>query len=271
MIDYGYFKRFTIRKLYEHGIDITLHRVYSVPEKTGKKLINVGAGEWKCDGWVNLDYSSEWYSSQQKKQSFIEYDIRNDDIPIESESVDCVYCSHVIEHIENEYDEKFLCECHRILKKGGVVRIACPDAEFLWMMTKAGKDWWIWRKEWCRRMKIDYEVLRPVDLLVREIATPKMIGYGYLADHDYQEEFESMVMIDFFEFMKEGLAFNVDHVGDHINYWTFNKLREALKFAGFSIIVRSKYGGSISPFMKSKAYFDNTEPGMSLYVEAIKE
>ena len=74
----------------------------------GKTLINLGSGDWECDGWTNLDYSSKLYSKIQKRHRFVEYDIRHDKIPYEDDSVDCIYCSHVIEHIENGYDEKML-------------------------------------------------------------------------------------------------------------------------------------------------------------------
>ncbi len=232
----------------------------------GKTLINLGSGDWECDGWTNLDYSSKWYSKVQKRHRFVEYDIRHDKIPYEDDSVDCIYCSHVIEHIENGYDEKMLEECYRILKMGGVLRIACPDAEFLWQMAKYGKDWWCWRKRWCIQFGVDYKDLRPVDLLVREVATPRMKNFGYLYGtekgyKDYIDEFERLRCEDFLGFITSGLEFNVDHVGDHINYWTFEKLSGSLQKAGFKTIIRSRYAGSISPYMKSRAYFDITGRG----------
>jgi hypothetical protein len=26
-----------------------------------KTLLNIGAGDWECSGWLNLDCPSEWY------------------------------------------------------------------------------------------------------------------------------------------------------------------------------------------------------------------
>ena len=53
-------------------------------------------------------------------------------MPFEDDSVDTIYCSHVIEHIETEYVEMFFKESFRVLKLGGVLRIVCPDVEYLY-------------------------------------------------------------------------------------------------------------------------------------------
>ena len=52
-------------------------------------------------------------------------------IPFEDESVDAVYHSHLFEHLDKEIGFKFLIEIHRVLKRGGVLRISVPDLEFL--------------------------------------------------------------------------------------------------------------------------------------------
>ena len=62
--------------------------------------INVGSGDWEAEGWINLDYPTIWYSNVQSKHKITPYDIRKDKLPFEDNSVDRIYCSHVIEHIE---------------------------------------------------------------------------------------------------------------------------------------------------------------------------
>ncbi len=254
--------------------DILIEQYASINSE--KLLINLGAGAWECPGWTNLDYSTQWYEKAHSNKKYIEYNIREDDIPYDDNTVSCIYCSHVIEHIEDEHDEKMMKECFRVLKKGGVLRIACPDAEFIWKMTKTvGKEWWSWRKRWCQMYGVEWNSIRPVDLLVREIATPRMKGYGKLygtenAYMDYENAFMSMSMEDFLKYITKELEYDEEKVGDHINYWTFEKLENTLKKAGFRTVVRSRYLGSVSANMQIKEFFDLTEPGMSLYVEAIK-
>jgi SAM-dependent methyltransferase len=50
-------------------------------------------------------------------------------IPFNSDSVDVVYHSHMLEHLDRDVAEKFLIEAKRVLKPGGVHRIVVPDFE----------------------------------------------------------------------------------------------------------------------------------------------
>jgi predicted SAM-dependent methyltransferase len=52
-------------------------------------------------------------------------------IPFESNRFDLVYHSHVLEHFSKADGEKFIAECYRILKPGGVIRIALPNLEVI--------------------------------------------------------------------------------------------------------------------------------------------
>jgi SAM-dependent methyltransferase len=52
-------------------------------------------------------------------------------IPFESGSVDAVYHSHVLEHLDRPVARGFLNETLRVLKPGGICRIVVPDFEFL--------------------------------------------------------------------------------------------------------------------------------------------
>ncbi len=50
-------------------------------------------------------------------------------IPFENDSVDAVYHSHFLEHLERAAAKDLLIEIRRVLKPGGVVRIVVPDFE----------------------------------------------------------------------------------------------------------------------------------------------
>ena len=52
-------------------------------------------------------------------------------IPFESGSVDAVYHSHVLEHLDRPVARDFLKETLRVLKPGGICRIVVPDFEFV--------------------------------------------------------------------------------------------------------------------------------------------
>lgn len=240
-------------------------------KKDDKIRINLGSGNWDCNGWICLDYPSEHYKKQQKGHKIIPYDIRSDKIPFEDCSVDEIYCSHVIEHIETKFVKSMLLDCKRVLKpKTGILRICCPDAEYLYNMSKIGKEYWKWMEYWYKQRNMDFESLRPVDCLVAEVATPQLLGFGYLQlFKDYQKEFDELNMEDFFDLMINGLEYNVEHVSDHINWWSYDKLKVVLDDVGFSNVICSKYGGSYCYDMQNRVRFDKTHPEMSLYVDAL--
>ncbi len=88
----------------------------------GNLYLNIGAGPFGEEGWVNID------ADMLKNISFT-YDCRKK-IPFKSASVEVIRCEHVVEHMDREYEAiPFLKECLRVLKPGGVVRIIVPDIE----------------------------------------------------------------------------------------------------------------------------------------------
>jgi ubiquinone/menaquinone biosynthesis C-methylase UbiE len=217
----------------------------------------------------------------QKGHKIVPYDIRNDSIPFGDNSVNTIYCSHVVEHIEDIHIQKMFNECYRVLLGGGVLRIVCPDAEFLYNMAKEDKAaaYWSWG-DTCFNSPLfagkysGKNLPRIVDYLVRELAIPKLPGYaGYInaiSNGDYAKAFREMEMYDFFEFLTKDLTFRVEYGGDHINYWTFDKMKKMLTKAGFDFVIQSRYGASCCPEMRQMHKFDLCAPFVSLYVEAIK-
>lgn len=50
-------------------------------------------------------------------------------IPFPDASVDVVYSSHVLEHLDREVAPRFIRECARVLRPGGLIRVVVPDYE----------------------------------------------------------------------------------------------------------------------------------------------
>jgi SAM-dependent methyltransferase len=50
-------------------------------------------------------------------------------IPFNSDSIDVVYHSHMLEHLDRDVAVKFLTEVKRVLRPGGIHRIVVPDLE----------------------------------------------------------------------------------------------------------------------------------------------
>lgn len=112
---------------------------------SGEKL-HVGCGPSVFEGWVNIDKSPsvvlarlgflrrllfrlglltpEQASGFPPGVVFADVSRR---IPAGDRSVECIYSSHMIEHLSPWQALAFIRECRRVLTAGGVLRLATPD------------------------------------------------------------------------------------------------------------------------------------------------
>lgn len=88
---------------------------------TEPRLLNLGCGQARRDGWINVDF-------QSTSPDVLAYDLRLG-IPFADDTFDLVYHSHVLEHFSRAQGAFFLQECFRVLKPGGVLRVVVPDLE----------------------------------------------------------------------------------------------------------------------------------------------
>ena len=84
-------------------------------------LVNLGCGSVYHPDWINLD-------SIPASDLVRRWDIRRP-LPFADGEVDACYASHVLEHLPKPNALDLLVECRRILKRGGIVRLAVPDLE----------------------------------------------------------------------------------------------------------------------------------------------
>ena len=234
-----------------NNFDIHLFR--SKKKRKGTNL-NIGCGDYKIKGFISLDYYSKYYYHKKKFDS-IHYDIRKDNIPFESNSIDNIYCSHVIEHIETSHIEKFFKECHRVLKKNSILRIACPDSFFLYQQMLNYPEYYNWHHYYSK-------LEDSKKCFIDEVATHRcdLKNFGL---NDELVNFDYEILME--ELRKDG-SFDENEPGRHINSWDFNRLSKISKEIGFSDTTQSKFWGSSSKDMQGKD-MDLTHPEMSLYVE----
>ena len=57
-----------------------------------------------------------------------------------TEQVDLIYASHLLEHFKRHETELILKEWYRVLKKGGILRLAVPDFEAIVNLYMQAKD-----------------------------------------------------------------------------------------------------------------------------------
>jgi len=112
--------------------------------------INVGCGQTPTRGWTNFDNSlslrfakipflptllykgkllegSQYQFIQFAKFNQIEFGDATKGLPISSGSVDVLYSSHMLEHLDTTEARLFLKEARRVLRSGGIIRLSVPD------------------------------------------------------------------------------------------------------------------------------------------------
>lgn len=121
-------------------------------------MLNLGCGDIIHDNWINVDFKS-------KGKNIINCDIRKP-LPYPDNSVDVVYCSHVLEHLKQETTEMVLSEIFRIMKPSGIIRVLVPDLEVICKnylkyleLSLAGEK--------SAEFKYDYSMLEMYDQTVR--------------------------------------------------------------------------------------------------------
>jgi SAM-dependent methyltransferase len=83
--------------------------------------LNVGCGTRVHPAWTNVDMTVT-------APGVIAADLTRG-IPFPDNRFDVVYHSHVLEHFRREDAARFMAECRRVLRPGGVVRVVVPDLE----------------------------------------------------------------------------------------------------------------------------------------------
>jgi predicted SAM-dependent methyltransferase len=94
------------------------------------RCLRLGAGRHLDSDWLSFDlFPTHWHT--------VLMDARRP-FPFPNESVDVIQCEHMIEHISYEDGLRMLSECHRILRKDGLIRIATPDLELVGRLIGPG-------------------------------------------------------------------------------------------------------------------------------------
>jgi SAM-dependent methyltransferase len=114
--------------------------------------INIGCGTTPTDGWLNFDnslsirlsasptlasllYKARLIKAQQMEfitfcqKHQIAWADATKRIPLGSDTVEVLYSSHMLEHLDRTEARLFLTEAMRVLVPGGIIRLAVPDIE----------------------------------------------------------------------------------------------------------------------------------------------
>lgn len=112
--------------------------------------INIGCGRTPTKGWANYDNSPAIKLANSKlrysilklfkllnkdqianiewnKINKIEFVDATKKLPFSNSSLDCIYSSHMLEHLSYDDAKFFISESFRVLRHNGILRLAVPD------------------------------------------------------------------------------------------------------------------------------------------------
>ncbi|MEK7144841.1 MAG: methyltransferase domain-containing protein [Patescibacteria group bacterium] len=257
-------------------------KVYSSADEAKKRLFNLGAGVWSHPFWTNVDLPPQTKAFAAIQSPCIHHDfVAEAKLPFASNSVDCFYTSHVVEHLPQKVVERLMHEVFRCLRKGGCFRIVTgPDADTDWeALLRGDEKWWFGLDEpkLVAALVRDRAPMTIYDKWLYEVATARSPYSDTPCEKKYTSAEVKKLVIRYKnnpdalrDMLDKGLAFSYKFPGDHVSWWNASKLKKFLKKAGFKTAFRSGYGQSVSPFMRDMRYFDQTFPQMSVYVEGVK-
>ena len=247
--------------------------------------LNIGSGWQRLPYFTNLDRESEWYTKSNKDNKFILYDFSKAKLPFKDNVASNIYCSHVIEHALDVHVKKLFSESLRVLKKNGVFRITCPDAKFLYEVSVFENEYWNWYRthNWMGQNPQD---LNQYDYLTFHICRSKLRfnnpkpTFEKLSNEDLKKNEvlnKKIKNLDYLECMKalvEGATVTSRRLGDHRNYFDFEKIKEFLDDESKNLninkykVIRSVPHGSVSQLMSESCFDDRYE--QSLFVDYVK-
>ena len=212
---------FELRMLTVRARSRNIHRRFA---NQSDLLVNIGSGTRGQPGWINLDGFAG-------PNVTCRVDIRRR-LPFADGSVRGIFSEHSFEHLDYiEEVPRFLRECFRVLKPGGVTRIIVPDAG----------------KYLCAYAHGGWEALAAIRPL-----------YDQRNDHYFHFRYNTpMELIN--------VVFRQGY--EHKFAYDFETLSIVLRRSGFDKVIRQAYGTSIDPAL---AIDFEERASESLYVDAIK-
>lgn len=98
----------TIQQMFALGMKRDINHLIA----DGEHVVNLGAGNAKMEGAINLDLP--------------DWDAEHDPLPFAHESKDTIHAYHLFEHLTARGVVRLLLECQRVLRVDGVLNVLVP-------------------------------------------------------------------------------------------------------------------------------------------------
>lgn len=157
-------KKFLITATLAFASLVYKKRKFNVPPR--RAMANFGCGLHCLSGWLNVDgsltalfgsrkfsfinkilyrlagssvfYSFSEYDEIIRRKGLLFYNLKNG-VPFKNNSLDVIFTSHFLEHLNEKDGIGVIMGCYRALKPDGIFRILVPDLDFAMGMYKSGK------------------------------------------------------------------------------------------------------------------------------------
>ena len=234
---------------------------------TGAKFANLGAGpHFYHKRWTCYDFYTGKFDKFMTNNKSIDFT----KVSSLDEKFHLMYSSHVFEHIPRKSLDKFLNLIYDALVEGGTIRIQVPDAKEIYesYINQRYEFFEIYES----KLPVGFDEEWKLELLLLFlIATVKSeTDFDVEYYQKIRENSQSMQMIEFLDWLLEGVEENSPTGHQHVNWFDYEKLKLELEKAGFSDVYLSGFGKSRHAPMKQIPLFDSWLPSISLYVEATK-
>lgn len=101
--------------------------------RDGVKKLQIGTGPQPKPDWLNTDL--------KPRSSDVVYLDARGPMAFPDDSFDFIFAEHLIEHLDYLHGLRCISECRRVLKPGGVLRLATPDLyQYVKLLEETDKD-----------------------------------------------------------------------------------------------------------------------------------
>lgn len=247
-----------------------------------RPFYNVGAGGFQHPHWTNVDHPSDWYAKRQSKASMIPWDMLElSPLPVEDAVAEVVYTSHALEHVSDAAAANFFQESFRILRPGALLRVTMPDMGLAYRaLLREDRHFFA---DFAMPAGASLEGTPLYELFLARFATSTTQLWSSqgpaprITEAEFVEWFKGIDAPEGPAFQaamdkciaRTSLGIQRTHPGNHLNWWTEEKVLRFIADAGFAGGVRSGYGQSECAILRNTHHFDSTRPTISLYAEAV--
>ena len=229
-----------------------------------RNKLNIGSCEFSMARWLNLDKPSDHYGERQRPID-VKHDLMSlNPIALPDESLQVAYTSHTIEHISDVYVHHMFSEVYRMLQKKGAFRISCPDIgkcydaylerdeEYIsnWLLNPAGHKRFrslgvgerflfifaSYLSPYRDNIKCSHPIKKYQEQEIEKIFTT-------MNKHDALTYFTS-------ECQKYAPVLQPQYPGEHISWWSHDKLKDMLESVGFKNVAPQEFNQSANKHLK---------------------